>query len=161
VSVTVSGLFTNTWKDLLGSTQLAIDLSLTTHKLALFSNSITPDFDASSANAAYGAGQYASNEVSGTGWAAGGVALSALAAGGTSASPTLTVSSGSLIYDMNDAAVSGTTLTNARCGLLYADALAGNNAILLVNFGADYSTVNGVFGIQWAAGGVFTLDLTP
>lgn len=161
MSVTASGLFTATWQDILDATQLAIDLSLTTHKLALFSNSITPDFDASAANAAYGAGQYASNEVSGTGWAAGGVALSAAASGGGSTSPTLTISSGSLIYDMGDVAVSGTTLTNARCVLLYADALAGNNAILLVNFGGDYSTSNGIFGIQWAAGGVFSLDLTP
>jgi hypothetical protein len=161
MAVTASGLFTATWQDILDATQLAIDLSLTTHKLALFSNSITPDFDASAANAAYGAGQYASNEVSGTGWAAGGIALSALAAGGTSAAPSLTVSSGSLVYDMTDASVATTTLTSARCALLYADALAGNNAIVLINFGADYSTSAGTFGITWAAGGVFSLDLTP
>jgi hypothetical protein len=161
VAVTASGLFTATWQDILDATQLAIDLSLTSHKLALFSNSITPDFDASAANAAYGAGQYASNEVSGTGWAAGGIALSALAAGGTSAAPSLTVSSGSLVYDMTDASVATTTLTSARCALLYADALAGNNAIVLINFGADYSTSAGTFGITWAAGGVFSLDLTP
>jgi len=161
MSVTASGLFTATFQDILDATQLAIDMSLATHKLAHFSNTITPDFDASAANAAYGAGQYASNEVSGTGWAAGGVALSAIAAGGASASPTLTIVSGSLVYDMADVAVSGTTLTNARCGLLYADALAGNNAIVLINYGADYSTSNGIFGIAWHANGVFTIDLTP
>lgn len=161
MAVTASGLFTATWQDILDATQLAIDLSLTTHKLAHFSNSITPDFDASAANAAFGAGVFASNEVFGAGWATGGVALSAIAAGATSASPTLSISSGSLVYDMNDVAVASTTLTNARCGLLYADALAGNNAIVLINYGADYSTSNGTFGITWAAGGVFTLDLTP
>ncbi|OHV42183.1 hypothetical protein BBK14_11210 [Parafrankia soli] len=161
MAVTASGLFVATFIDVLDATQLAIDLSLATHKLALFSNSITPDFDASAANAAYGAGQYASNEVSGTGWAAGGVALSAAAAGATSTSPTLTGATGTMTYDMGDVAVSGTTLTSARCALLYADALAGNNAIVLVNFGADYSTSNGIFGITWAAGGVFSVDWTP
>jgi hypothetical protein len=162
MAVTASGLFTATFQDVLDATQLAIDLSLTSHKFALFTNTITPDFDASAANAAYGAGQYASNEVSGTGWAAGGVALSALAAGATSVAPTFNISTGSLIYDFtNDVSVATTTLSNARCGLLYADALAGNNAILLINFGADYSTSAGTFAITIAAGGVFAWDLTP
>ncbi len=57
--------------------------------------------------------------------------------------------------------VASTTFSNARCYLLYADALAGNNGILLVNFGADYSTSNGTFAITWAAGGYGSLDLTP
>lgn len=159
MAVTVSGLFIATWEDILDATQLAIDLSLTTHKLALFSNSITPNF---STDTAYGVAPYNANEVSGTGWASGGVALSAAATGGTSTSPTLTESpTGSLMYDMGDVSVASTTLTNARCALLYADALAGNNAIVLVNFGADYSTVAGTFGIQWAATGVFAIDITP
>lgn len=159
MAVTVSGLYITTWEDILDATQLAIDLSLTTHKIALFSNTITPNF---STDTAYGVAPYNANEVSGTGWASGGVALSAAAAGATSTAPTLTESpTGSLMYDMGDVAVSTTTLTNARCGLLYADALAGNNAIVLVNFGADYSTVAGTFGIQWAATGVWALDLTP
>lgn len=161
MAVTASGLFTATFQDVLDATQLALDLSLTSHKIALFSNSITPDFDASAANAAYGAGQYASNEVSGTGWAAGGVALSAAATGGTSTAPTLTVASGALKYDMNDVAVSGVTVSNARCALLYADALAGNNAICLINFGGDYTATGGLFEIVWNAAGVWTLDLTP
>lgn len=159
MAVTVSGLFITTWEDILDATQLAIDLSLTTHKIALFSNSITPNF---STDTAYGAAPYNANEVSGTGWASGGVALSAAAAGATSTAPTLTESpTGSLMYDMADVSVASTTLTNARCALLYADALAGNNAIVLVNFGADYSTVAGTFGIQWAATGVFAIDITP
>ena len=32
---------------------------------------------------------------------------------------------------------------------------------MLVNFGSDYSTVAGTFTIQWAAGGILTLDITP
>ncbi len=155
MAVTVSGLYVANIIDVLDATQLAIDLSLSSHKLALLSNSATPNF---STDVSYSS----TNEVSGTGWAAGGVALSAAAAGGTSAAPTVTESpTGSLMYDLNDIAVSGTTLSNARAVRLYADALAGDNLIVLVNFGADFSTSAGVFGIQWAATGVFAIDLTP
>lgn len=152
MAVTASGLFVATFVDILDTTQLAIDLDLETHKFALFSNTITPDFDASAANAAYGAGVFASNEVSGTGWSAGGVALT-----GT----TVTGSGGVLTFDASDISQASTTLSAARCGLIYADALAGNNAIVLVNFGADFSTTNGTFAVTINASGIFTIDLTP
>ena len=155
MAVTVSGLYVANMIDVLDATQLAIDLSLTSHKLSLLSNSATPNFDTDVT-------WNSTNEVFGTGWVTGGVALSAAAAGGTSTVPTLTISpTGTAMYDMNDVAVASTTLTNARAVRLYADALAGDNLIVLVNFGADFSTSNGTFGIQWAAAGVFTIDLTP
>lgn len=149
-----SGLYVANFIDILDATQLAIDLSLTTHKLALYTDTKTPNFNTD-------VGYSATNEVSGTGWAAGGVALSAAAAGGTPVTPTLTGSSGIMTYDMTDVSVASTTLTNARGVMLYADALAGDNAIVMVNFGADFSTVAGTFGIQWNASGVFTIDLVP
>lgn len=150
MAVTASGLFYPTFRDVLNATQLAINLVLTTHKVALFNNSITPNF---STDTAYGSAPYNANEVSGTGWAAGGVLL------GT---PTVDESpSGSLRWDAVDVSETGTTLTNARCALIYADALAGDNAICLLNFGADFSTSNGTFGITFAAGGIFAIDLTP
>jgi hypothetical protein len=152
MAVTASGLFVATFVDALDTTQLALDLDLETHKTALFSNTITPDFDAAAASAAYGAGVFASNEVSGTGWSAGGVAL---------AGTTFTGASGTATFDATDVSQASTTLTNARCALIYADALAGNNAIVLINFGGDYSTVSGTFAITWNASGIFTLDLTP
>lgn len=153
MAVTVSGLFIATFMDALDTTQLALDLDLETHKGALYSNSITPNFSDTAANAAFGAGAFASGEVTGTNWATGGVALTGTA---ITDSPT-----GTLMYDATDVSVASTTITNARCYMLYADALAGNNAILLVNFTADFSTVNGTFGIQWNALGVATIDLTP
>jgi hypothetical protein len=155
MSVTVSGLYVANMIDVFDATQLAIDLSLTTHKIALLSNSATPNY---STDVSWSS----TNEVSGTGWATGGIALSAAAAGGTSTSPTNTESpTGTQMYDMGDISVASTTLTNARAARIYADALAGDNLIVLINFGADYSTVNGTFGIQWAATGVFTVDWTP
>ncbi len=155
MAVTVSGLYVANWGDVVDATQLALDLSLTSHKVALLSNAATPNFstDVSWSN---------TNEVSGTGWPTGGVALSAAAAGGTSTAPTVTESpTGSLMYDMSDIAVSSTTLTNARALRLYADALAGDNLIVLVNFGADFSTNNGTFGVQLPSTGLFAVDLTP
>jgi len=149
MAVTASGLYVATFVDALDTTQLAIDLDLETHKGALFSNSITPNF---TTDTAYGVAPYNANEVTGTNWAAGGVALT-----GT----TFLASSGTAVFDANDVSVAATTLTLARCYQLYADALAGNNAILLVDFTADYSTVNGTFAITWAAGGIAIIDLTP
>ncbi len=149
MAVTASGLFVATFVDVLDTTQLAIDLDLETHKGALFSNSITPNF---TTDTAYGVAPYNANEVTGTNFASGGVALT-----GT----TFLASSGTAVFDATDVSVASTTITGARCYLLYADALAGNNAICLVDFQADYSTVNGTFAITWAAGGIFIIDLTP
>jgi len=158
MAVTVSGLYVANMIDVFDATQLAIDLSLTSHKIALISNSATPNF---STDASWSS----TNEVSGTGWASGGIALSAAAAGATSTAPTNTESpTGTQMYDMGDISVASTTLTNARAARIYADALTTPTAdalIVLVNFGADYSTVAGTFGIQWAATGVFTIDWTP
>jgi hypothetical protein len=149
MAITASGLYVATFVDVLDTTQLALDLDLETHKGALFSNSITPNF---TTDTAFGVSPYDANEVTGTNWAAGGVALT-----GT----TFTGASGTATFDATDVSVASTTLTNARGYLLYADALAGNNAIVLVNFGADYSTSNGTFAITWNASGIFTVDLTP
>lgn len=150
MAVTASGLFVTTFLDAFDTTQLAIDLDLDTHKVAMFTNSITPNF---STDTAYGVSPYNANEVSGTGYSAGGTALT-----GT----TFTESpAGTVMWDATDVSWSTSTITNARCALAYADVLVGNNAIVLVNFGADYSTSAGTFTIQWASGGIFTIDLTP
>lgn len=149
MTIAGSGLYVATLRDVLDTTQLALDLDLETHKGALFSNTITPDY---TADTAYGVAPYNANEVTGTNWPAGGVALT-----GTG----LSAAGGVLTFDANDVSVASTTITGARGYLLYADALAGNNAILLVDFGADYSTVNGTFAIVWNASGIFTIDLVP
>lgn len=150
MAVTVSGLFVANWIDILDASQLAIDLSLTTNKIAMFTNTVAPNY---STDTAYAVAPYNANEVSGTGYTAGGVAV---------ASPTVTESpTGTLMYDLADTSWTSSTITNARCALLYSNALSPKAAIALVNFGADYSTSNGTFLITWAAGGLFNIDLTP
>lgn len=142
-----SGLFVANFIDILDATQLAIDLSLTSHKWALYTNTKTPDFSADT-------GYNTTNEISGTGYTAGGKAITGL-------SPTVTESpTGTLKYDHDDISWTSASFT-ARGGELYADALAGDNLIVAVTFGADYTATNGTFTIQFAAGGIFTIDLTP
>jgi|WetSurSiteA1Bulk_404760.scaffolds.fasta_scaffold04978_2 hypothetical protein len=150
MAVTASGLFVTTFVDILDTTQLAIDLDLETHRVAMFTDSVTPNF---STDTAYGVAPYNANEVSGTGYTAGGALLTSTA---VSESPT-----GTLMWDAADTSWTTSTISNAMCALIYADALAGNNAIVLVDFVTAYSTTAGQFTIQWAAGGILTLDLTP
>ncbi len=149
MGITASGLYVATFVDIFDTTQLAVDLDLETHKGALFNNSITPNF---TTDTAYGVAPYSANEVTGTNWPSGGIAL---------AGTTVAASSGTLVFDATDVSVASTTISGARGYLLYADALAGNNAILLVDFTQDYATSNGTFAITWSASGVAILDLTP
>lgn len=149
MAITASGLFLPTWIDILDTSQLAINLDLETHKVALFTNDITPDF---SSDTAYGSSPYNANEVSGSGYTAGGATLT-----GTAVSDV----SGTLKWDADDVSWSSSTISDARGALIYADALTGDNAIVLVNLGADYSTSNGTLLIAWHTNGIFTIDLTP
>jgi hypothetical protein len=149
MAITVSGLLFPTWRDILDTSQIAIDLDLDTHKIALFNNSITPNY---STDTAYGAAPYNANEVSGTGWSAGGVVVTGTA---VDESPT-----GSLRWDATDVSQATTTLVAARGGLIYADALA-DQGIVFIDFDADYSTTAGTFAIVWASTGIFAIDLTP
>ncbi len=160
MTITASGIFVQNIIDEFDATNVGFDFTLTTHKVALISDSATPNFDTNTTWS-----NLSANEVSGTGWAAGGVLLSAAAAGGTSTAPTLTVSpAGTMMWDMNDVSVASTTLTNAMAAVFYADALTTPTAdalIVLVDFVTAASTSTGTFGIQFASGGVMAWDLTP
>ncbi|HEY9370042.1 hypothetical protein [Streptomyces sp.] len=148
-----SGVFVNNVIAALGSTNLDLDLESETElKVALFTNSITADFDASTANAAYGAGVFNANEVSGTGYTAGGLVIT---------TTTLTGSSGVMTFDSADPSWSSSTITNARGALVYNNVLSPKSAFVLVNLGADYSTSNGTFLITVSASGWWNVDLVP
>jgi len=158
-----SGLPVTTWKNLvtLAYTGTASLTTAASFKISLHNNTAFTGYDYDTLH-----GFSATNEVSGTGWASGGPLLSAAASGNTTVTPTITTSpTGSMMYDhTNDISQASTTLTNARCCEIYMDSVTAPTAdpyIVVVNFGADYSTSNGTFGIQWAAAGVFAIDLTP
>ena len=143
-----SGLFVPTFADILDTTQLALDLDLETHKVALFTNSVTgADL---TTDTAYGVGAWASNEVpNGSGYTTGGNAFTSTTYAHTSG--------GTIMWDGADPSWATATIT-ARGALYYADALAGNNAIVAQTFGADVVSTGGTFLITLAAGGVFSVD---
>lgn len=150
MAVTVSGLYYLTFRDMMGTAQLAVDLdSETTNKLALYSNSITPNFDTDTTQAA---APYNANEVTGTNWSAGGVVLTTTG---------FSVTSGTLAWTAANVSVASTTLTAARAALIYGLGSTTKSAVCLVNFTSDYSTNNGTFAITWNGSGIFTIDLTP
>jgi hypothetical protein len=145
MAVTESGLYVATFVDVLDTTQLAIDLDLETHKLALYANTITPNF---ATDAAYSAtGEHAA---SGS-YVAGGFVLT-----GTSFTGTGGTTSGVMTWDAADWS-QAIAVTDVRAGIIYADALAGNNLIACIDFGALFtSTGVGPFVIQWNASGIFS-----
>lgn len=149
MAISASGLFLKTWIDALDTTQLALNLDLTSHKVALFTDSVTVNF---SNDTAYGVSPYNANEVSGTGYTAGGVAI---------ANTAVSDVSGTLKWDGDDVSWTSSTITNAKGALIYADALGGDNAIMLVNLGSNYSTSAGTLLVSWNALGILNFDLTP
>jgi hypothetical protein len=124
--------------------------TLTTNKFFLVNASDTPVFSQAAASAIYGV----TNEVSGTGWAAGGVACSALGAGATSIAPALAVTAGPptlITYSASNIAVATTTLANAVGGYFYWSAGGTQYKIMGVWFGGSaYTTTAGTFAITWS-----------
>jgi hypothetical protein len=149
---TASGIFTDNIKDALEGGD--IDFNNATNKIALFNNSVAPAFD--TANAQYGVGVWAANEVSGTGWAAGGVLLTGN--GLTAASP----AAGQLKYDAVDVSETGTTLSNIYGCLIYDDGStspAVDLAICGLDLSGPYNTVAGTLTITWHANGLWYIDM--
>lgn len=130
---------------------VVINWGLETHKVALFGNSVTPDFNATAANSAYNAGTWTTgNEITGTGYTAAGALLTT-----TTVS---TPSSGIVMWDADDATWASSTFSGAYGALIYADALTtpvADQGILAVYFGASYAVTSGLFTIQWSANGIY------
>jgi hypothetical protein len=170
MAFTNSGLYVATMTALLKQTALTGETRgtgvflTTTNKLALHSNSLTQGTAPINYSAATPTWAN-TNEVSGTGWAAGGELFSTLASGGASLAPTLTESpTGSLMYDAADVVKTGTTLTALRGCIIYADAITAVIAdamVIAITFGADFSTVAGTLTITWDVLGIAAIDITP
>jgi len=104
-----------------------------TFKLAMYTNSAS--FDASTT--AY----TTSNEISGTGYTAGGASL-------TRVDPT--TSSTTAFTDFSDLTFSSSSLT-ARGALIYNDSASGDPSVVVLDFGADKSSSSGDFTIVFPA----------
>lgn len=154
---TESGLFFATWRDMLKNV-IAADLTLTSQKISLVDNTVTPDFiSATDPSTWTNAG-----EATGTGWVTGGIALSAAAAGGTSTAPAVTQSpSKTLMWSMGNIAVSGTTVGPAYGSYIYFDSLSPKAMSIGIWFGGvGYSTLSGgTWTITWNALGIATIAM--
>lgn len=126
-----SAVCTSFKQELLGATH---DLDTDVIKLALYSSAAS----LSAATTAYSA----TNEVTGTGYSAGGYTVS----GGT-----LGTSSTTAYVDFTDVTSSSTTVT-FRYGLLY-NSSKSNKAIGVLDFSSDQTVTAGTLTIQWPAPG--------
>lgn len=109
-------------------------------------SSYTPDRDAHTSRADI------TNEVSGTGYTAGGQALA-------SVTVTQDNTGDQLVIDAADTVWSNSTITNARIAVLYQNnggASSGDRLIGWIDFGSNQSSVAAPFTIQWNAAGILT-----
>lgn len=150
-----SGFFTASVADVFANTA-ALDWGLATWNIALFNDTAAPDFTVASASTAYGVGVWATNEVTGTGWSAGGPALV------TSSPEAEQPAAGQVRLDATDVSETGTTLSAAEGCLIYMGSLTtpvADQGLIVVDFGAPYSTTAGTFAITWDTNGVAYFDV--
>lgn len=147
MAFSASGFFYSTLRDQLANITAA-DYDSDALKVALFTNSITtPNFDT---NTAYGVAPFNANEVTGTGYTAGGNALT---------SPSFAIA-GKVTFTGANTAWTSATFSAVRGCLLYDSTIASpvaNPALVAVTFGSDFQVTSGTFTIQWNAGGIWTI----
>lgn len=147
-----SKVFAATTTDLLNNTT-ALDHNSDTFKNALFDNTITPSNTVASASAAYGAGVWATGEVTSTGeWDTGGVALTSVTSSFTSTTYTFDAA--------NTASSAGATITNAYGCLIYSDTITtpvADQAVSYNYLGGANSVTGGVFTVVYSASGIYTI----
>lgn len=121
----------------------AIDLDTDTIKVMLVTSTYTP-------SASHAKRSDITNEVSGTGYTAGGTAIG---------SPTVTNVSTNGVFDGNDVSWTTSTIT-ARGAVLYKSrggASTADELICYLDFGTDKVSTAGTFTISWNASGILNL----
>lgn len=118
------------------------------NKGLLVTDSYTPDFTAHDFR------NDLTNEVSGTGYTAGGAAIT---------STEITLSTGTLTWDFADPAWTSSTITDAMAHISYFNVGADttDQLLLLLDFVTAVSTSNGTLTVAINASGAMTLDFTP
>lgn len=109
------------------------DFTSHTFRIALYTSGAT----LSAATTAYSA----TNEVSGTGYTAGGEALTVT--GGA-----VSISGTTAYIDFSDVTWTSVTIT-ARGALIYNDTAVGNPAVAVLDFGSDKTSTSGDFTVQF------------
>jgi hypothetical protein len=147
VAVTASGLYGLSLEKMMIDT-LGQSLEAETHKVLMVTDSETPNFDTHDFRADIAA------EVTGTGYTLGGNTLT---------TTEITLASGVLTFDAADVSWASSTIANAMAAVFYTNvgSAATDQLICLSDFVSAASSSSGTFTIQWAAGGIFTIDYTP
>ena len=162
---TASGMFRQTFADIFDLTVTTLDMDAASmFKIALYDNTITPNYDVVATASAYAGGVWSATggqtgtpQVYHTGqWAQAGVVLT----GNDITVP----AAGVVMFDANDTASgSAATMSNIYGGLIYADGVTtpvADQGLLAVYFGGTaYSVTNGTFTIQWNASGIWRLTV--
>ena len=147
MSITSSGLYGLSLEkaliDTLGESWEAED-----NRVLMVTDTYTPDFNAHDFYADI------TNEVTGTGYTAGGELLT---------TTEITLSGGVLTFDAADVAWTTSTIANAMAGVLKTtvSGSATDQLILLSDFVTAASSSGGTFTIQWSASGIATVDYVP
>jgi hypothetical protein len=125
-----------------------VDFDTDTIKVALLSSSYTPDQDAHDYF-----NDVSSNEVSGTGYTAGGNTLGSKTATYDSANNVI-------VLDAADTTWSSSTIT-ARYAVVYDSTGTASTSPLIgyVDFGSDQSSTNGNFTITWDSTGIVRITV--
>jgi hypothetical protein len=121
-----------------------IDFDTNTMKVMLCTSSYTPNIDTHRYKSSV------TNEVSGTGYTAGGATLASKTVTYTTGTNTLTLDAADVTWDPS-------TLT-ARYAVVYKDTGTGSTSplLVLIDFGADVASSTGPFDITWDAAGIIT-----
>lgn len=123
----------------------ALNLEAEDLKVGMVTDTHTPDFNLHDFYADI------TNEVSGTGYTAGGNVLT---------TTEVTISGGVLTYDAADAQWASSTITDAMASFIYHD-LVTDELVCLSDFVNVASSSGGNFDLQWDVAGIFTHDYTP
>jgi hypothetical protein len=154
-----SGLYPATLIANIQATANAPVWTSTANKFFLTNTSDTTSYNAALASAVYGS--HSANEVTGTGWAAGGPTM-ATAFNGGSMVPALTVSGTSPVLlawgITNGISVTGTTLSGIIGGYFYGTVTTLYLICGIYFGGTSYATVAGTFAVTWAGSQVVTVN---
>jgi len=147
MAITASGLFGLTLEKMLIDTA-GQSLEAETHKVLMTTDTFAPNFDTMDFR------DDVTNEVTGTGYTAGGATIT---------TTQVTLAAGLLTYDADDVSWASSTIANAMCAVGYFNvgSAATDQLVWLSDFVNAASSSNGTFTVQWAAGGILTIDYTP
>lgn len=142
-----SGLYGVTLRDVYDATALAVNIDTDSFKLALVTDTHTPDFNAHDFYADL------TNEVpNGSGYTTG---------GNVTASETIAVAAGFVTIDFADVAWTTSTFSSVRAGIWYDDTLASDPLMCSNNFGSDFSVTAGTLTVVVHANGFLRFDIVP